>query len=79
VVVVISATDARVIEVRPFRVQDELARGRIVVVAGYQGVSYKREVPRWDAAPREDSSPHALVATPQMRYLVGEDSLAVSV
>ena len=30
--------DARIIEVRPFRVQDELARGRIVVVAGYQGV-----------------------------------------
>ena len=36
--------DARIIEVRPFRVQDELARGRIVVVAGYQGVSYRREV-----------------------------------
>ena len=36
--------DARIIEVRPFRVQDELARGKIVVVAGYQGVSYKREV-----------------------------------
>ena len=36
--------DARIIEVRPFRVQDELARGRIVVVAGYQGVWYKREV-----------------------------------
>lgn len=36
--------DARIIEVRPFRVQDELARGRIVVVAGYQGVSYKKEV-----------------------------------
>ena len=31
--------DARIVEVRPFRVQDELARGRIVVVAGYQGVS----------------------------------------
>src|SRR5262245_596081 len=28
--------DARIIEVRPFRVQDELARGRVVVVAGYQ-------------------------------------------
>ena len=28
--------DARIIEVRPFRIQDELARGRIVVVAGYQ-------------------------------------------
>jgi len=36
--------DARIIEVRPFRVQDELARKKIVVVAGYQGVSYRREV-----------------------------------
>ena len=36
--------DARIIEVRPFRVQDELARGRIVVIAGYQGVSYRKEV-----------------------------------
>jgi aspartate kinase len=36
--------DARIIEVRPYRVQDELANGRIVVIAGYQGVSYRREV-----------------------------------
>ena len=36
--------DARIIEVRPFRVQDELARGKIVVIAGYQGVSYKKEI-----------------------------------
>ena len=36
--------DARIIEVRPVRVQDELANGRIVVIAGYQGVSYRREV-----------------------------------
>jgi aspartate kinase len=36
--------DARIIEVRPFRVQDELARGKIVVIAGYQGVSYRREI-----------------------------------
>jgi len=36
--------DARIVEVRPFRVEDELARGKIVVVAGYQGVSYRREV-----------------------------------
>jgi aspartate kinase len=36
--------DARIIEVRPFRVQDELSRGKIVVIAGYQGVSYKKEV-----------------------------------
>lgn len=37
-------SDARVIEVRPYRVQDELAAGRVVIVAGYQGVSYKREI-----------------------------------
>src|SRR5690349_1385103 len=36
--------DARIIEVRPYRVQDELERGKIVVIAGYQGVSYRREV-----------------------------------
>ena len=36
--------DARIIEVRPVRVQDELARGKIVVIAGYQGVSYRRDV-----------------------------------
>ena len=36
--------DARIIEVRPFRVEDELSRGRVVVIAGYQGVSYRREV-----------------------------------
>src|SRR6202045_1626158 len=35
---------ARIIEVRPFRVQDELARGKIVVVAGDQGVSYRKEI-----------------------------------
>ena len=36
--------DARILEVRPFRVEDELARGRIVIVAGYQGMSYRREI-----------------------------------
>ncbi|MBK8012265.1 MAG: aspartate kinase [Deltaproteobacteria bacterium] len=35
---------ARIMEVRPFRVQDELERDRIVIVAGYQGVSYTRDV-----------------------------------
>jgi aspartate kinase len=35
---------ARIIEVRPVRVEDELARGRVVIVAGFQGVSYKREI-----------------------------------
>jgi aspartate kinase len=36
--------DARIIEVRPFRVQDELAAGKIVIIAGYQGVSYRKDV-----------------------------------
>jgi aspartate kinase len=36
--------DARIIEVRPFRVQDALAQGKIAVIAGFQGVSYKKEV-----------------------------------
>src|SRR5512141_2450784 len=36
--------DARIIEVRPHRIEDELSRGRSVIVAGYQGMSYRREV-----------------------------------
>ncbi|WP_338865120.1 aspartate kinase [Myxococcus stipitatus] len=35
---------ARIVEVRPYRIHDELARGKVVIVAGYQGVSYKKEV-----------------------------------
>jgi aspartate kinase len=36
--------DARVIEVRPIRVQDELNNNKVVVVGGFQGVSYKKDV-----------------------------------
>jgi len=39
-----SHAGARIIEIRPFRIQDALARGEVVIVAGFQGVSYKREV-----------------------------------
>lgn len=39
-----SHSNARIMDVRPFRVQDELAKGHIVIVAGYQGTSYRREV-----------------------------------
>ncbi len=35
---------ARIIEIRPFRIEDELDRGKVVIVAGFQGVSYKREI-----------------------------------
>jgi aspartate kinase len=36
--------DAQIIEVRPHRIQEELERGRIVIVAGYQGMSLRREI-----------------------------------
>ena len=36
---------ARVVEVRPFRIVDELDAGHdVIVIGGFQGVSYKREV-----------------------------------
>ena len=35
---------ARIIEVRPVRIEDELARDKVVIVAGFQGMSYKREI-----------------------------------
>ena len=35
---------ARIVEVRAFRVLDELDAGKVVIVAGYQGVSYGREI-----------------------------------
>jgi aspartate kinase len=36
--------NARIVEVRPHRVQEALGQGRVVIVAGYQGVSRAREV-----------------------------------
>ncbi|HUM13607.1 MAG TPA: aspartate kinase [Myxococcaceae bacterium] len=35
---------ARIVEVRPVRIREELGRGKVVIVAGYQGVSRNREV-----------------------------------
>jgi aspartate kinase len=37
-------TNARILEVRPVRILQELARGRVVIVAGYQGVSREKEI-----------------------------------
>lgn len=39
-----SHSQARIVEVRPFRVEDELEADRIVIVAGFQGVSYRRDI-----------------------------------
>lgn len=35
---------ARIVEIRPFRLLDVLDEGKVVIVAGYQGVSYQREI-----------------------------------
>jgi len=37
-------TNARILEVRPVRILEELAHGKVVIVAGYQGVSREKEV-----------------------------------
>ena len=39
-----NAGNARIVEVRPFRVQDALDQGEVVIVAGFQGTSWRREI-----------------------------------
>ncbi len=39
-----SHASARILEVRPVRILEELGQDKVVIVAGYQGVSRKREV-----------------------------------
>jgi len=39
-----SHTSARILDVRPVRVREELARGKVVIVAGFQGVSPGKEI-----------------------------------
>ncbi|MBS2021542.1 MAG: hypothetical protein JST92_03980, partial [Deltaproteobacteria bacterium] len=37
-------SNARILEVRPVRILEELGKGRVVIVAGYQGVSRAKEI-----------------------------------
>lgn len=37
-------TDAKILDVRPMRIQEEIAKGRVVIVAGFQGVSREKEI-----------------------------------
>ncbi|MEM7495884.1 MAG: aspartate kinase, partial [Myxococcota bacterium] len=37
-------TAANIVDIRPVRVQQELARGKVVIIAGFQGVSPAREI-----------------------------------
>jgi aspartate kinase len=58
---------ARIIEVRPFRIEDELERGKVVIVAGFQGVSYKREITTLGRG-GSDTTAVALAAALQAEY-----------
>lgn len=35
---------AKILEIRPYRIEDAIAEGKIVIVAGFQGVSYLKEI-----------------------------------
>lgn len=37
-------SDARIVEIRPMRIEEALAEGRVVIVAGFQGVSPQKEI-----------------------------------
>lgn len=39
-----SHSNARIIDVKPVRISDELEKDNIVIIAGFQGMSYKREI-----------------------------------
>jgi aspartate kinase len=39
-----SHSNARILEIRPTRIEEELARHRVVIVAGFQGVSRTKEI-----------------------------------
>jgi aspartate kinase len=39
-----SHSQARIVEVRPLRLEEELGKGKVVIVAGYQGVSRTKEI-----------------------------------
>ena len=72
---------ARIANVDPRRVRTELASGRVVIVAGFQGMSEGAtdDVPIGDE-PSEGSSPHALIHAAEITTLGrgGSDTTAVA-
>ena len=62
-----SHSNAKIIEVRPVRIQDELAKGRIVILAGFQGMSYRREITTLGRG-GSDTTAVALAASLNARY-----------
>lgn len=43
-------TNARIIDIKCHRIQEELGRGRVVIIAGFQGVSEKKRSRHWEEA-----------------------------
>lgn len=39
-----SHTQAKILEIKPARIQDELEKGKVVIIAGFQGVSRNKEI-----------------------------------
>ncbi len=37
-------TNARIKDVKPFRIEEELSKGKVIIVAGFQGVSQQKEI-----------------------------------
>lgn len=62
-----SHVNARIIEVRPVRILEALGQGKIVIVAGYQGVSLEKEVTTLGRG-GSDTSAIALAAALQAEY-----------
>jgi aspartate kinase len=58
---------AQIVEIRAFRVMDELDAGKVAIVAGYQGVSYAREITTLGRG-GTDTTAVALAAALQAEY-----------
>ena len=55
-------SQARIVEVRPVRIREELGNGKVVIVAGYQGVSRNREVTTLGRGGSDTTKPSVLAA-----------------
>lgn len=68
-----SHTRARILEIRPTRVRQELAKGRVVIVAGFQGVSRAKEVTTLGRGGSDTTAVALAVALGQARCEISTD------
>jgi len=68
-----SHSSARILDVRPFAVREELNRGRIVVLAGFQGVNpVTKKSPRWAGGKRYHCGRHGRVLKAECCEIIKE-------